>query len=69
MSVKLISVKEYAERHGLFHSTVRQKCQRGNIPGAIKVGRIWCIPEDAPYEDHRVVSGKYTGAKRNKKNK
>lgn len=59
MKHKMISLAEYAERHGLARTTVQQKCARGNLPGAEKIGRNWCIPEDAPYVDYRVTSGKY----------
>lgn len=59
MAGKLITVKEYAERHGVAITTVRQKCVRGTIVGATKVGRDWLIPEDAPYIDHRIKDGSY----------
>lgn len=67
MSGRMISLAEYAEKHGLSPVSVRHKCQRGNVPGAIKIGRNWCVPEDAPYEDHRIVTGRYAGEKRKRK--
>ena len=67
MSGKLVPIVEYARKHGVVPTAVRHKCQRGYIPGAVKIGRNWCIPEDAPYEDHRVVSGKYLNARRSRK--
>lgn len=67
MSGKLISLIEYAEKNGVHPNTVREKIHRGNIPGAVKIGRNWCVPEDAPYEDHRVTSGKYLNARKNRK--
>lgn len=57
----MITLAEYAARHGLNPVTVRHKCLRGNVPGAVKIGRDWLIPADAPYDDHRVKSGKYVG--------
>ena len=55
----LLPLKQYAERHGLLPDTVRKKCQRGNVPGAVKMGRDWLIPTDAPYPDARVKTGEY----------
>ena len=67
MSSKLISLIDYAKKYNVHPNTVREKIYRGNIPGAVKIGRNWCVPEDAPYEDHRVVSGKYLHARRSRK--
>lgn len=55
----LIAINEYAAQIGKAPVSVRQKCQRGNVPGAIKVGRDWLIPADAEYPDKRISSGKY----------
>ena len=60
MSDNLIPLREYAEALGLAPVSVRQKAQRGTLPGAVKIGRDWLIPADAPYEDGRVKSGLYT---------
>ena len=59
-----ISLPEYAALHGKSRYTVAQKCQRGSLPGAVKVGRNWLIPADAPYPDNRVKSGQYTGCRK-----
>ena len=55
----LLPISEYAARIGKAHRSVRQKCQLGTLPGAIKIGRDWLIPSDAPYPDNRVKSGLY----------
>ena len=55
----LIPLKEYAARIGRDPATVRQKILRGNLPGAVKIGRDWLIPADAPYPDKRERSGQY----------
>ena len=60
---KLISLAEYAKLHGVAMNTIRQKCAMGTLPGAVKIGRNWCVPDDAPYEDHRIKSGKYIGSR------
>lgn len=66
MKGKLISLREYAKKHGVALTTARQKCERGNVRGAVKIGRNWCVPEDSPYEDHRITSGRYVKLKRNR---
>lgn len=60
MAIDLISLPEYADKVGRNTSVVRRKCIAGRIPGAVKIGRNWLIPKDAPYEDYRVTSNKYT---------
>jgi hypothetical protein len=55
----MIPINEYAAKIGKAPTTIRQKCQRGTLPGAVKIGRDWLIPEDAPYPDNREKSGKY----------
>lgn len=55
----LIPLAAYAEMIGRNPVSVRQKCQRGNVPGAVKLGRDWFILADAPYPDQRVKSGRY----------
>jgi hypothetical protein len=57
--LNLISINEYAAKIGKAPTTIRQKCQRGTLPGAVKIGRDWLIPADAPYPDNRVKSGEY----------
>ena len=59
MTIDLIPITEYAARTGRNPIVVRQKCQRGTLPGAVKLGRDWFVPADAPYPDTRVKSGKY----------
>lgn len=59
----LITLKEYAERHDKNPVVVRQKALRGGFTTAQKIGRDWLIDEHEPYEDHRIRSGKYVGAR------
>lgn len=54
----LISIAEYAKMHGVSPDTVRQKILRGNLPEALKIGRNWCIPKNAPYIDNRFKADK-----------
>ena len=46
---KLLTVTEYAEKHGKQVSIIRRFCRDNRIPGAINRGNAWFIPEDAPY--------------------
>lgn len=59
MENNMIPIAEYAARIGKAPRSVRQKCQLGTLPGAIKIGRDWLIPADAPYPDNRVTHGLY----------
>lgn len=43
-----ISVKEYAQEHGLSERTVRNYCAQGKFPGAVLIGKTWSIPSDQP---------------------
>ena len=62
----LIPIAEYARKIGKATISVADKCRRGFLPGARKIGRDWFVPKDAEYPDLRVKNGNYIGA-RNKK--
>lgn len=55
----LISLAEYAKKHGKIPDTIRQMALRGKFQTAHKIGRNWVIDEDEPYIDRRVKSGEY----------
>ena len=55
----LISLTEYAEKHGKSPDSVRQKVLRGGFQTARKIGRNWVIEEDEPYLDNRETSGEF----------
>ena len=59
MNKNYIPISDYAARIGKSPVSVRHKCQRGTLPGAVKIGRDWLILEDAPYPDERIKSGQY----------
>ncbi|MDE5800695.1 MAG: cell filamentation protein Fic, partial [Paramuribaculum sp.] len=42
-----ISVKKWAESHGVAERTARSYCAQGKIKGAYLVGKTWNIPADA----------------------
>lgn len=62
----MIPIAEYAKRIGKAPITVADKCRRGSLPGAVKIGRDWFVPADAEYPDLRVKSGKYIDARKKK---
>lgn len=64
---EMLPIAEYAKKIGKATITVADKCRRGNLPGAVKIGRDWFVPKDAEYPDFRVKSGTYIGARRKKK--
>ena len=52
--------REIAEKWNITERTVTALCKNGKIPGAVKRGRSWQIPDDAVKPaDGRVSSGKY----------
>ena len=62
-----ITIKDYAERNGLRHTTVKQRCERGCYKTARKLGRDWIIDENDNFADGRVKSGKYKGWRKDAK--
>lgn len=64
----LISLKEYAERHGKQPATARQRAGRGSFKTAVKMGRDWFIDENEPWEDNRITTGDYKGWRKSKDN-
>lgn len=63
----MIPIAEYAKKIGKATITVADKCRRGALPGAVKIGRDWFVPKDAEYPDYRIKNGKYINARRTKK--
>ena len=57
----LISLVEYAERHGKCQESARKMAQRGGFQTAQKIGRNWVIDSEEPWPDRRVKSGEYIG--------
>ena len=60
----LIQIAEYARKIGKATITVADKCRRGSLPGAVKLGRDWFVPKDAEYPDLRIKSGNYVGSRK-----
>ena len=64
---ELIPIAEYAKKVGKSALTIADKCRRGTLPGARKLGRDWFVPRNAPYEDNRIISGRYINWRKPKK--
>lgn len=45
--MEFVSVKEWAEEHGVSERTARNYCAHGKIKGAYLMGKTWNIPVDA----------------------
>lgn len=55
----LISLVEYAQKHGKDQATARQMALRGGFETARKIGRNWVIDDAEPWPDRRVKTGRY----------
>lgn len=49
----LISLVEWAQKHGIDPATARQRAGRGAFQTAQKIGRNWLIDSDEELIDHR----------------
>lgn len=55
---KLLTVAEYAARHGKQVSIVRRYCRENRMPGAVNKGNAWFIPEGTPYPSDERIKNK-----------
>ena len=59
MELDWITPQQAAEKWGLGDRRVQTMCANGEIVGAIKLGRVWLIPKNAPKPaDGRVKNGR-----------
>lgn len=63
---ELIPIAVYAEKIGRATISVADKCRRGSLPGARKIGRDWFVPRDAVYPDMRIKTGNNIGKHKKK---
>lgn len=54
--MKHLSVKEWAESHGVSERTARNYCALGKIDGAYLVGKTWNIPAEAKLHKYKKLS-------------
>lgn len=58
--MKYLSVPQTAERWGISARRIQILCNEDRIPGAVKIGNRWAIPDDElKPADARIKSGKY----------
>ena len=49
--MEYLTVKEVAERWGITSRMVTVYCSDGRLPGAVKKGNLWLVPENAEKPD------------------
>lgn len=55
-----LSIRQTSEKWNLSARWISDLCKAGRIPGAMKIGSYWAIPEDAERpKDARIKSGRY----------
>lgn len=55
-----LSIRQTSEKWNLSTRWINDLCKADRIPGAVKIGSYWAIPEDAERpRDARVKSGRY----------
>lgn len=55
-----LSIRQISEKWNLSARWINDLCKEGRIPGAMKIGSYWAIPEDAIRPaDARIKSGRY----------
>lgn len=61
-----LSIRQTSEKWNLSARWISDLCANGRIPGAIKIGSYWAIPEDAQKpKDERIKSGRYIKTEKN----
>lgn len=58
--MKYLSITQTAERWGISTRRIQILCSEGRVPGVIRIGSVWGIPEGAVKPaDARIKNGKY----------
>ena len=64
--MSFLSISQIAEKWGISGRRIQTLCAQNRIPGAVKIGSYWAIPEDAEKpKDERIKSGIYIKNKEN----
>lgn len=59
-----LSIRQTSEKWNVSARWINDLCSSGRIPGAMKIGSYWAIPEDAEKpKDKRIKSGDYRKVK------
>ncbi|UZE93479.1 MAG: NYN domain-containing protein [Candidatus Nealsonbacteria bacterium] len=59
MAENLLTITETSQLTGINPETLKKRCQSGSIPGAIKKGKTWLIPESSSLGFNRPKVGVY----------
>lgn len=55
-----LSISQTSKKWNVSARWINDLCKEGRIPGAMKIGSYWAIPEEAEKpRDERIKSGKY----------
>ena len=58
--MKYLSIRQTSEKWGISIRRIEILCGENRIPGAMRIGYAWAIPENAEKpKDARIKSGKY----------
>lgn len=58
--MEYLSVAQTAEKWGISTRRIQILCNEDRIPGAMRIGSVWAIPENAKKpQDARIKSGRY----------
>ncbi len=61
-----LTIRELADKWNLTVRRVQKMCADGDIPGAIKFGNAWAIPDNVKKpKDGRIKTGKYRNLRKN----
>ena len=65
--MKYLSISQLSEKWGLSNRRIQILCSTERIPGAVKIGSYWAIPDDAERpKDERVTTGEYRNWRKRK---
>jgi len=60
-----LSILETSKKWGISKRRIQILCTEDRIPGAMRIGNYWAIPEDAEKpKDARIKSGRYIKQKK-----
>lgn len=58
--MEFLSATQIAKKWGLSPRRIQVLCKAQRIPGAVRIGSVWAIPENTEKpEDARIKSGRY----------
>lgn len=65
IGMNYLSILETSAKWGISKRRIQILCAQERIPGAVRIGNYWAIPEDAEKpKDARIKSGRYIKQKK-----